>query len=124
VIRRAATPAWPSMHRLLTATCLLAATVAAALGGAAAPVGAAGRAVTLKDISFAPKRLAVSKGATVTFRWRDGGTRHDVTSVGHRRFKSIASRTAGDRSVRFSRAGTYRYVCTLHPGMAGSIVVR
>jgi len=98
------------------------AVLAAGLGASSA--GAAGGVVTLREISFSPKRLTVANGATVTFRWRDGGTRHDVTSVGSRRFARISSRTSGDRRVRFARSGTYRYVCTLHPGMAGSIVVR
>ncbi len=104
--------------------CVLGGVVATAFGGAAAPVGAANRTVTLRDISFQPKRLSVRAGTTVTFRWRDGATFHDVTSVGRKRFRSIASRSSGARSVRFSKAGTYRYVCTLHPGMTGSIVVR
>jgi plastocyanin len=85
---------------------------------------AAVRDVTLRNIDFTPSRLQVSKGTTVVFRWRDGSTSHDVTSVGAKRFKSLGERSSGSRSVRFATAGTYRYVCTLHPGMDGRITVR
>lgn len=112
------------MKRNLASACVLGAVAAAAIGVTVAPAGAAGPSVTIKDISFKPKRLSVSRGTTVTFRWRDGSTTHDVTSVGRKRFRNLGRRSSGARSVRFAKAGTYRYVCTLHPGMAGSIVVR
>jgi plastocyanin len=99
---------------------LVAAVIAA--GGVA---GAAGtKTVTLKDIAFSPSRLTVSKGTTVTFSWKDDGTRHNVTSIGKKRFKTIGDRTSGERRVRFGKAGTYQYECTLHPGMSGRITVR
>lgn len=96
---------------------------AAALGGHVAASGAAGKTVTLKNIAFSPKKLTVSKGAKVTFAFRDAGTAHNVVSGGSRRFKTIATRSSGSVSRTFSRAGTYRYSCTLHPGMSGRIVV-
>ena len=86
--------------------------------------GAATKTVTLKDIAFSPKSLQVSKGSTVTFAFRDGDTVHNVTSTGSKRFTTIANRTTGSKSRRFTKAGTYRYACTLHPGMTGRIVVR
>jgi plastocyanin len=82
------------------------------------------RRVTLKDIAFTPKRLSISKGSTVTFAFRDATTVHNVTSVGSKRFARISSRASGSASRTFRSAGTYRYECTLHPGMTGRIVVR
>lgn len=86
--------------------------------------GAATRTVTLKNIAFSPKSLTVSKGSTVTFAFRDVDTEHNVTSTGSMRFKRIGSRSSGSVARTFSHAGTYRYACTLHPGMSGRIVVR
>jgi plastocyanin len=97
---------------------------AAAFGGAAAVSVAAGRTVTLKNIAFSPKSLSGSKGSVVTFAFRDGSTKHNVISTGSRRFKSISTRSSGSLRRTFSRAGTYRYQCTLHPGMTGRITVR
>ena len=57
------------------------------------------------------------------FAFRDDSTAHDVVSRGTKRFKPIGVRSSGTQSRKFTSAGTYRYVCTLHPGMAGRITV-
>jgi plastocyanin len=112
------------MNRRLVALITAAAVPAVALGGQIAASTAAGRTVTLKNIAFSPKKLSVSKGTKVTFAFRDDGTTHNVTSTGSKRFKSIGNRSSGSQTRTFKRAGTYRYTCTLHPGMSGRIVVR
>jgi plastocyanin len=109
----------PSATRLLT----IAAICAAAIGGQAAASEASGRTVTLRNIAFSPKSLSISRGTTVTFSWRDDDTVHNVHSTGAKRFKSISDRSTGSQSRKFTSAGTYRYVCTLHPGMSGRITV-
>ena len=101
-----------------------AAICAAAFGGTVAASGAASRTVTLKSIAFSPKSLSVSKGSVVTFAFRDGSTKHNVVSTGSRRFAPISTRASGSPRRTFTRAGTYRYQCTLHPGMTGRITVR
>ena len=97
---------------------------AAAVAVPVAASQAAGKTVTLRNIAFAPKNLSVARGTTVTFAWRDERTAHNVVSRGAKRFASIPTRETGSRSRKFTKAGTYRYVCTLHPGMAGRITVR
>lgn len=90
-----------------------------------ASVGAARTAtVTLEDIEFTPSTTRVKRGDSVRWVWRDGATPHNVRSRGSRRFKGSGTRTQGRHTVRFTRAGTYRYVCTIHPGMDGKVVVR
>jgi plastocyanin len=103
------------------------AALALAAGAPALPTAAGARTtktVTLEDIAFSPRSLTVSRGATVTFAFRDGDTTHNVTSTGGRRLRTIANRSSGSVSRTFRRAGTYRYACTLHPGMTGRITVR
>ncbi|MBA3746797.1 MAG: cupredoxin domain-containing protein [Solirubrobacterales bacterium] len=95
-----------------------------AIGGSVAVSEAGSRTVTLRDIEFSPERLSISKGTTVAFKFRDGTTVHDVRSTGSKRFKPISDRSSGSVSRTFTSAGTYRYVCTLHPGMSGRITVR
>lgn len=60
----------------------------------------------------------------MTWRFREPYVTHNVHSVGALRFESSENQTAGtDYAVTFRRRGTYRYVCTLHPGMKGRVVV-
>ena len=110
----------PRAPRLLIACAMGAAAIAVPVAASQA----AGKTVTLRDIAFAPKNLSVARNTTVTFAWRDGDTAHNVVSRGTRRFRSIGTRETGSQSRRFTQAGTYRYVCSLHPGMAGRITVR
>lgn len=100
---------------------------AVALGAqirAATATSSATRTVTLRDIAFSPAKLTVRKGTRVKFAFRDDGTAHNVVSSAGRRFTSIPVKSSGSATRRFSLAGTYRYSCTLHPGMTGRIVVR
>jgi plastocyanin len=103
----------------------LSSAVCAAVLWAAVDVGAAGpRTVVVENIDFQPRAAKITKGATVRWSFRDGATPHNVVSRGTPRFRSSPVKTRGSYEVRFRRAGTYRYVCTLHPGMAGRVVVR
>lgn len=113
--RRSRRRLYPIIGLALVATVLPLAGVAGAAGA---------RTVTLENVAFSPKTLSVAKGTKVTFAFRDEGTTHNVTSTGSRRFTTIGDRKNGSPSRTFSRAGTYRYECTLHPGMTGRITVR
>ena len=100
----------------------------AALGLAvqSAPSTAAGtKTINVRDDLFSPKSTTISKGTTVTWRWREDGL-HNVKSRGTKRFKSSALKTSGTHRYRFTKAGTYRYVCTVHEdeGMTGRVIVR
>jgi len=42
----------------------------------------------------------------------------------HEALQAISDRSSGSQSRTFKSAGTYRYACTLDPGMSGRITVR
>ena len=91
----------------------------------AAVAAAAGPSVDAKDIDFSPGRLTVDRGEVVTWRFLDGPfTEHNVRSRGRLRFKGSQAKRAGTHSARFTRPGTYDYVCTIHLGMKGKVIVR
>jgi plastocyanin len=93
---------------------------------AAAPLSAQGattKTVHIKNIRFSPTVLKVSKGTTVRWTFEDARTPHNVTSKGSTKFKSSHTQQSGSYSVRFNKAGTYHYVCTIHFNMKASIVV-
>ncbi len=80
--------------------------------------------VHLKDIEVNPAVVHVRKGGAVRWKWQDAVAAHNVTSRGRKRFRSSGTRDEGSvYRVVFHAAGTYRYVCTIHPSMKGRIVV-
>jgi plastocyanin len=83
---------------------------------------AATRGVSIRDFAFAPKTVEIRVGDRVTWTNRDA-VEHTATA----RNGSFDTGLLGEgesRSVRFTAAGTYRYVCTPHPSMTGTVVVR
>jgi plastocyanin len=80
--------------------------------------------VVLRNIAFNPPRLTIARGDSVRWVWRDPGTQHNITSRGKVRFRSAGNRARGSHVVRLRRRGTYRYSCTIHFGMNGTIVVQ
>jgi plastocyanin len=83
---------------------------------------ASGHTVSMTHTRYHPGTLSIKRGDTVTWLWTDKGHEHNVTGRG---FKS-RTMTKGSFSVRFTRAGTFNYHCTIHvkEGMRGAIVVR
>lgn len=93
-----------------------------ALGCATA--GAAGEAdtrVLIVGRAYQPSQLMVGLGQTVVWRDESFG-QHTVTSVDGL-FNSGVMSTGSSYTMTFAKAGTFNYVCTIHPTMKGSIVV-
>ena len=124
LIRDCTSAAWRAVKKRLLVLMSVSSVAFATLGGQLAAHAAATRTVTIKDIAFSPKSLTISKGSKVRFAFRDEDTTHNVVSTTAKRFTSIGNRTTGSPTRTFTRAGTYRYECTLHPGMTGRISVR
>src|SRR3954452_17285010 len=99
---------------------LLLAIALAGCGAATAdPPRRAPAAVEISGFRFRPAVETVHAGETV--HWHNRGvTLHNVRGVGS---FSRAIRPGASWSRRFTGAGTYRYMCTLHPAMRGAIVV-
>ena len=77
-------------------------------------------AVHIDNFSFAPNPLEVKVGTTVTWTNRDD-IPHTVVCAG--KFRSKALDTDGTFSFTFTEPGEYKYFCSLHPHMTGSIKV-
>ena len=100
------------------------ATVATAGGGAHCnPMFTDGETdvVRLAKNCFTPTIARVDPGTKVRFVNEDG-IPHTVTGAVYV-FGSMDEFSTGERSFRFEEEGTYPYVCILHPGMAGAVVV-
>jgi|GEM_PF-6331811 len=77
--------------------------------------------VSAIDLDFAPRTVTVHPGDTVV--WTNAGAiPHTVTSAAAG-FDSGLLVPGQTFAFTFTSAGTFAYVCTLHPGMAGTVVV-
>ncbi|GAB0106919.1 hypothetical protein JMUB6875_59090 [Nocardia sp. JMUB6875] len=86
---------------------------------AAAPAGP--NAVTIDNFAFGPSSLSVKLGATVTWTNHDEEPHTVVADDG-----SFRSPTLGNNATytfTFTKAGTFAYVCSIHPFMHATVVV-
>ena len=97
----------------------------AVLAVAATPPAASARAVEtevkIDNFAFAPQRVVVKAGTTVTWINADDAPHTVVSST--KLFKSGALDTTDKFSFTFATPGTYEYFCSLHPHMTGTVVV-
>jgi plastocyanin len=84
---------------------------------------AGGANVTMKDIKFNPGNVTVDKGGTVTWT-NDDSVGHDVTGDGFKSGSAGDIQGGGTYKHTFNKAGKFSYVCTVHPGMKGTITVK
>jgi plastocyanin len=95
------------------------------LGPFAASAAASGtEAVQIENYSFAPGSLTVPVGTTVTWTNHDEVPHTIVADDNPRSFRSAGLDTDDSFSFTFTKAGTYRYFCSVHPHMTGTIVVK
>ncbi|HWF29068.1 MAG TPA: cupredoxin family copper-binding protein [Mycobacterium sp.] len=85
----------------------------------AAPVS--GNQVNIDGFAFVPATLTVSAGTTVTWTNRDEEPHTVAASDGS--FHSPGMGTGATFTHTFGTAGTFDYVCSIHPMMHGSVVV-
>jgi LPXTG-motif cell wall-anchored protein len=83
---------------------------------------AASGSVTIADFQFTPAQITIDQGDTVTWR-NNGPTAHSATAPDGS-FDTGIFPAGESRSHTFSEAGTFSYICTPHPNMHGTIVVR
>jgi plastocyanin len=78
--------------------------------------------VKIDNFSFAPGAFTVAIGTTVTWTNRDDIPHMVVSTEGV--FKSKVRDTDEKFSYTFTKAGAYRYFCSIHPKMTGTVVVK
>jgi plastocyanin len=85
----------------------------------AAPV--AGDAVSIENFAFNPATLTVHVGSTVT--WTNHDEEPHTVAANDGSFHSPGLDGKGTYSYTFQKAGTFDYVCSIHPSMHGTVVV-
>ena len=85
----------------------------------AAPVS--GDQVNIDSFAFVPATLTVRAGSTVT--WTNHDEEPHTVAASDGSFHSPGMGTGGTFSHTFATAGTFDYVCSIHPMMHGTVVV-
>jgi plastocyanin len=99
-------------------------------GTTSAPVGTVTSAATtaqavqvvMKNRAYDPQQVTVKVGDTVSWVNQDSPN-HDVVAD-NGEFKSELFGNGGSFSFTFTKAGTYPYHCSIHPGMVGTVIVQ
>lgn len=78
--------------------------------------------IPIKNFKFMMMDVTVSAGSTVTWKNEDEEV-HTVTSVDGL-FRSGGIDTGESFSFKFDKPGVYKYVCSIHPQMTGTITVK
>ena len=86
-----------------------------------APAWASDQQIAIKNHIYTPASVTVTAGTKVTWTNNDADP-HTVVEENNK-FHSGALDTNDTYSETFTEPGTYKYFCTLHPNMTGSITV-
>jgi len=86
----------------------------------ATPALAADVTVKIGNFTFGPQDVKVKAGTTVTWTNEDD-IPHTVVSPNN--FRSKVLDTDQTYSFTFTTPGTFKYFCSLHPHMTGTVVV-
>jgi plastocyanin len=78
--------------------------------------------VEINNFSFAPSTVTVPVGTRVIWTNKDE-IQHNIVT-GDKTVKSKLLDTNETFTFTFTKAGTYSYICTVHPRMKGTIVVQ
>ncbi len=76
--------------------------------------------ISIKNFVFSPAELNINAGETVVWVNNDSVS-HDISGSG---FKSPLMSNGQSYSFTFSTAGTFDYICSIHPSMKGKIIVK
>lgn len=75
--------------------------------------------VEMKNYAFSPKSVTVKVGQTVKWTNEDNAP-HNATGDG---IKTDTVNKGGTVTYKATKAGTFNYICTIHPYMKGTVTV-
>src|SRR5262245_35028042 len=80
------------------------------------------QSIVMKNFHFAPVTLTVSAGATVT--WKNLDEEPHTVASDSGLFRSAGLDQNVSFSFKFDKPGTYQFICSIHPSMRGTIIVK
>ncbi len=114
----------PTLPLLLCAAALAAGCGSDDDGSSAAPVTPEGaNQVGMKDLKFIPENITVKAGDTITWTNQESVPHNVVNAQEGEEPKSELFNEGGTYQFTPEKTGKITYVCTIHPGMDGTITV-
>jgi len=86
-----------------------------------APAASAATGVTIQNFAFAPSSVTVPAGTTITWTNQDSAP-HTATALDGT-FDTGTLKQGQSATITLSKAGTFSYICSIHPFMKGTVVV-
>lgn len=83
----------------------------------------AASSVTINNFAFSPASLTVKKGTTVTWTNKDSVAHTVVESDNQTGPSSDSLATGKAYSFAYNTVGTFKYHCSIHPDMTGTVTV-
>ncbi|HUK58200.1 MAG TPA: cupredoxin family copper-binding protein [Stellaceae bacterium] len=80
--------------------------------------------VAIDNFAFGPATITVKRGTKVTWTNKDDEPHTVVAAGDDKLWRSPPLDTDDSFSFVFDKAGTYKYFCTIHPRMQGTVVVK
>jgi plastocyanin len=105
-----------------TATTAGTGTTVATAGAGTTAGGATTVQVIMNNRAYDPATVTIKVGDTITWVNQDA-PKHDVVAD-NGEFKSDLFDKGATFSFTFTKAGTYPYHCSIHPGMTGTVIVQ
>jgi Cupredoxin-like domain len=78
--------------------------------------------VSIADFHFSPATTTIHVGDTIT--WSNSGPSSHTATAGNGSFNTGILKKGQSASHTFTQAGTFAYVCQIHPFMHGTIIVQ
>ena len=95
---------------------------AAPSGSSPSRASGGSRSLTISNFKFTPGSITVKQGAGITVANHDT-TAHTATADDGRSFDTGDIAPGASATVTLSKPGTYKYHCSIHPFMHGTLVV-
>lgn len=80
-----------------------------------------GTVISIKGFAFNPPTINVPVGASVT--WRNEDPAPHTATANDNTFDTGRIESGQEKTVTLATAGTFEYICAIHPRMTGTIVV-
>lgn len=111
-------------RRIRTASSLvLAGTLLLGLGAPAAQAqlgGAKPVNIPVRGLKFNPNKINATAKAKINFVWKENVAHNIVFDQKHK----SPTQNKGIWTTSFDKPGTYKFKCTIHPGMEGVLIVK